>query len=50
MTDKDVREPVKAQPKAAPKPAPEEPKEEPVARAGGYVNRDDGNGWVPEEN
>ncbi|MEU5938644.1 hypothetical protein ABZ807_05550 [Micromonospora sp. NPDC047548] len=33
----------------AKKGVPKRVKQEPVARAGGYVDRGDGNGWVLEE-
>lgn len=60
MADKDTRAPAaktpepkaapKAEVKAAAKPASKpEPEAEVVARAGGYVDRGDGDGWVIEE-
>jgi hypothetical protein len=42
--------PAKAAPKVAAKPEPKpEPVAEVVARAGGYVDHGDGDGWVIEE-
>ncbi len=49
MTDKAgarPSEPAKPAKRAAPR---QEKTAEPVARAGGYVDRGDGNGWVLEE-